>query len=140
MARSKRERRKSEMIIYSFGVDDNDPKYRDLIDFLESIDVGFRSHMVRQILNSYVKSQSDIQTVPLIPVFQPSADNKQEKEETKNVATDSENKVVAHTVVETPPSVGTPVEVVSSEQVVEKTAPKKVKSNPKLAALKNTFN
>lgn len=48
---------KGNLKTFIFTVDANDPKYTDLINYLEGIDNGARSYVIRQILNSYMGNQ-----------------------------------------------------------------------------------
>ena len=48
---------KGNLKTFIFTVDANDTKYTDLINYLESIDNGARSYVIRQILNSYIGNQ-----------------------------------------------------------------------------------
>lgn len=63
---------KGNLKTFIFTVDANDPKYTDLINYLESIDNGARSYVIRQILNSYMGNQCvavppmNMQTTPVI--------------------------------------------------------------------------
>lgn len=43
---------------YTFSVDQTDPKYSKLINFLDNMEKGARSFVIRQILNFYVNSQT----------------------------------------------------------------------------------
>jgi len=43
---------------YTFSIDQTDPKYSKLINFLDNMEKGARSFVIRQILNAYVNSQT----------------------------------------------------------------------------------
>lgn len=49
--------KKGNLTTYSFSIDSSDAKYSNLINFLNDIDQGARSYIIRQILNNYVNGQ-----------------------------------------------------------------------------------
>lgn len=49
--------KKGDVKVYNFGIDVSDPKYKNLVKFLDEIETGARSFVIRQILNSYVNGQ-----------------------------------------------------------------------------------
>ena len=53
-----RPKSKGALRTFIFSVDANDPKYSHLVEYLESIDNGARSYVIRQILNSYICEQN----------------------------------------------------------------------------------
>ena len=53
-----RPKSKGALRTFIFSVDANDPKYAHLVEYLESIDNGARSYVIRQILNSYICEQN----------------------------------------------------------------------------------
>lgn len=65
MARKKKEN-PSNVKSYSFTIDANDPNYNDLVQFLDGVDSGARSFVIRQILNSYVKGQTQPSMFPMM--------------------------------------------------------------------------
>lgn len=52
-----RPKSKGALRTFIFTVDANDPKYSGLVEYLENIDNGARSYVIRQILNSYLCEQ-----------------------------------------------------------------------------------
>lgn len=52
-----RNKSKGNLKTFVFSIDASDPKYVDLVNYLESIDNGARSYVIRQILNSYLGNQ-----------------------------------------------------------------------------------
>lgn len=158
MAR-KREKRKSDMEIFSFGIDRNDPKYAQLLQFLIDADAGSRSFIIRQILNSYVLGQSSAGTVNLLPqnpvvvvppvqepvVQQPQVNPVVETKIPEAKEEPIEEKVTKPVQVESVEKTEntsekpTPVqqEDVVNEFIPEK--PVKIKKNRKLSSLANTF-
>lgn len=67
MVRQKKRKEDSDITVFSFGIDKNDPKYQQLFAYLEEIDSGARSYVIRQILNNYVNSQTTAPVFGLIP-------------------------------------------------------------------------
>lgn len=117
MAR-KREKKKSDMEIFSFGIDRNDPRYAQLLHYLlEDIESGSRSFVIRQVLNNYVLGQSSAGTVGLLPP-QPAV-----------VPTPVQEPVVSQPIVE--PVIQTTVEKIPEAKeepvVVKETQPEPVK-------------
>ena len=53
-----RPKSKGALRTFIFTVDANDPKYSGLVEYLENIDNGARSYVIRQILNSYLCEQN----------------------------------------------------------------------------------
>lgn len=116
MPRGKKSGEESKMKMYSFGIDTTDPKYKNLIEMLETVDSGARSFIIRQILNQYANSQTP---APMFALVAP-----------PNYQEPSQGTI--------PPSDGT---VHVEEPKVEPEPPKpKKKAPPGLKALKNTFN
>lgn len=72
MARQKK-KEDSDITVFSFGIDKNDPKYQNLFLYLEEIDSGARSYVIRQILNNYINSQTTAPVFSLIPAAPPAA-------------------------------------------------------------------
>jgi hypothetical protein len=148
MTRSKKKKDESNITIFSFGIDKNDPKYHNLITYLEDIDSGARSYVIRQMLNSYVNSQTPspvFSLIPSVPTVQPQPQYKEveveEKKEVPVVARTEETKQeekVAPVVKETSP---TPIETNPVNTIVqEDKTVKKPKKDSRLASLANTFN
>lgn len=52
-----RPKKNNEVRSFVFTVNTEDPRYTDLINFLDGIDSGARAYVIRQILNSYVCEQ-----------------------------------------------------------------------------------
>lgn len=61
---------KGNLKTFVFSIDADDVKYKDLINYLESIDNGARSYVIRQILNSYIGNQCVIPTNAIPPVVE----------------------------------------------------------------------
>lgn len=167
MAR-KREKKKSDMEIFSFGIDRNDPKYTQLLQFLIDADAGSRSFIIRQILNNYVLGQSSAGTASLLPqipvavtppvqepvlqqpvvqtpVVQPQVSPVVETEipEAKEEPIEEkETKPVQVESVEKPETISQKTLPVKQEDAVNEFIPEKpvkIKKNRKLSSLANTF-
>lgn len=148
MTRSKKKKDESNITIFSFGIDKNDPKYHNLITYLEDIDSGARSFVIRQMLNSYVNSQTPspvFSLIPSVPTVQPQPQHKvvevEEKKEVPVVARTEETKQeekIAPVVKET---LSTPIDTNPVNTIVqEDKTVKKPKKDSRLASLANTFN
>ena len=61
---------KGNLKTFVFSIDADDVKYQDLINYLESIDNGARSYVIRQILNSYIGNQCVIPVNSVPPVVE----------------------------------------------------------------------
>lgn len=77
---------KGNLKTFIFTVDANDPKYTDLINYLESIDNGARSYVIRQILNSYMGNQC-VAVPPMTQQITPPTVEKKEEQTKPEVNT-----------------------------------------------------
>ena len=73
---------------YTFSIDQTDPKYSKLIDFLDNMEKGVRSFVIRQILNA-INSQTGDGVFNLLGGSLNLSDNnteelKDEKQQTRN--------------------------------------------------------
>lgn len=66
-----RNKSKGNLKTFVFSIDASDPKYTDLVNYLESIDNGARSYVIRQILNSYLGNQCVMAPTTNTTVSQP---------------------------------------------------------------------
>lgn len=165
MTRQKKKKDESDIAIFSFGIDKNDPKYQNLIAFLEEIDSGARSYVIRQMLNSYVNSQTPSPVFGLLnPTPQPAP-----QPQTQPAAYQPSQPVVQPPIEQPPhsppahqeqvfeevkvsPVIEAPTPVVKESPVVkddvnpvnvispEEKKIKKPKKDSRLASLANTFN
>ena len=83
-----RPKSKGALRTFIFTVDANDPKYSGLVEYLENIDNGARSYVIRQILNSYLCEQNPDMIQSNISINQPPA----EAVEVKSNVPQQENK------------------------------------------------
>lgn len=153
MPRPKKNREESDIVVYSFGIDKKDPKYYNLIAMLEEIDSGARSYVIRQILNSYVNSQTGAPLFGLVTsgsevVQQPTQQTTPPRQEApKQVVSDEKPAPVQPTPSRQEPEKVAPVETTTTP-VVEKPTPvqpkeeqpKKPKKHSALNALANQFS
>lgn len=121
-------RKKGESAIYTFSVDLEDPRYAKLIAYLNEIDNGARSYVIRQILNSYVLEQG-CDFTKVVP--------KPNKSKQPQNTSEIENNRPAEM-----PSTSKSGENVSREinENPIKEEPKKPKLPPELAGLKSRFS
>lgn len=154
MSQRKRRKSDSDIKIFSFGVDKNDAKYNDLVRFLEGVDDGARSYIIRQILNNYVLSQKSTPTFGLLtpnPSFS-THDNeevvKETEDKTKNnieppVEEKETPKDVSVQEVKETKEVSGQEKIAIAETVVNEIVKEDVKKKPKrdgrLSGLANTF-
>lgn len=77
---------KGNLKTFVFSIDADDVKYQDLINYLESIDNGARSYVIRQILNSYIGNQCVIppNTISSTPVETVSSQKEEQTPVIKN--------------------------------------------------------
>ena len=93
---------------YTFSVDQTDPRYDKLIEFLDTMEKGARSFIIRQILNSYINGQNSEPLFGLFPQNQNTSTRVQE-EEVKQEGTKKEEVVEDKTKsIETTPKKPTP--------------------------------
>ena len=81
--------------VYTFSIDQANPKYKALIEALENMDKGSRSFVIRQILNSYFGEVKDSNNI--FNIMRP-VDKKEEKQETnvKEVTEESKKPIINH--------------------------------------------
>lgn len=156
MVRQKKKKEDSDITVFSFGIDKNDPKYQHLFAYLEEIDSGARSYVIRQILNNYVNSQTTTPVFGLLPSTPPAptpvavAPEVQPAPVQEVVQPKEEVPAAQPTMSDVPPVKENPVpeeKIAIKEQqshpvnsvVAEDKKVKKPKKDSRLSSLANTF-